>query len=283
MFGNYHTTKETKTPDYNIRKDVMVVGEYREVFQRKEIKYLLDARQFTEIKKYLDTMAQTDQYGISRINNIYFDTKDYMLIRRSMEKPLYKEKLRLRTYGNTKDDTNAFIEIKKKYAGIVYKRRISGRYDLFHDYLTGKEADIGSSQIAKEIESFIKIYGELVPAMSICYDRMAMAGIEDPNFRVTFDNNIQWNAHCRDLRQVKEGRQLLKPGQYLMELKVGDAMPIGLAGKLSELEIFPTSFSKYGAGYTEMMMGRAAAFAASAVQERNRFSRRMKGVTAYVG
>ena len=258
------------------------MSEYREVFQRKEIKYLLDQDQYDELKKYLDTMAKTDQYGISGINNIYFDTRDYMLIRRSMEKPLYKEKLRLRTYGNTEDDTNAFIEIKKKYAGIVYKRRISGRYDLFHDYLTGKEADIGSSQIAKEIKAFIDIYGELVPAMSICYDRMAMAGTEDPNFRVTFDSNIQWNANCRDLRQVKEGKQLLKPGQYLMEIKVGDAMPIGLATKLSELDIFPTSFSKYGAGYTEMMMGRVAAFAAaSAAQERTMIGRRMKGVTAY--
>ncbi|MBR5421665.1 MAG: polyphosphate polymerase domain-containing protein [Lachnospiraceae bacterium] len=257
------------------------MGEYREVFQRKEIKYLLDDEQYRELKKYLDTMAQTDQYGLSRINNIYFDTKDYRLIRTSMDKPLYKEKLRLRTYGDTADDTNAFIEIKKKYAGIVYKRRISGRYEKMHAYLTRRDSDIGSSQIAKEIDSFLKLYGELIPAMSICYERMAMAGIQDPEFRVTFDSNIEWNANCRDLRKIGKGRMLLQPGQYLMEIKVSNAMTVGLAKKLSELKVFPTSFSKYGAGYADMIRS-AATVKAAAIKETTGFAGRMKGEVSYV-
>ena len=232
------------------------MSNYREVFKRKEVKYLLDEEKYERLMDYLEGIAEVDAYGLSRINNIYYDTEDYRLIRTSIEKPLYKEKLRLRTYGNTNDDTNTFIEIKKKYDGIVYKRRISGKYKDLYGYLSGDEGSIGTSQISKEIEEFIKLYGNLIPAMSICYDRIAMAGIYDPDFRVTFDSNIEWNSDCRDLRQIKKGHQLLKKGQRLMEIKIAGAFPIELSGKLSELGIFPTSFSKYGAGYKTMVRKR---------------------------
>ena len=112
---------------------------YREVFKRTEIKYLLSEEQYNALMPYLETMAQVDRYGLTRINNIYFDTPDYRLVRTSIEKPLYKEKLRLRTYGSTTDDTNSFIEIKKKYKGIVYKRRINGRYIDTYKYLTDQK------------------------------------------------------------------------------------------------------------------------------------------------
>ncbi len=226
---------------------------YREVFQRKEIKYLLDEVQYKELSVFLESMAKVDEYGLSRINNIYYDTPDHRLIRTSIEKPLYKEKLRLRTYGAAGDDTNAFIEIKKKYAGVVYKRRIPGKYKDLHEYLSGENRSLGTTQIAKEIEAFRKLYGELVPAMSICYDRIALAGTEDKDFRITFDSNIEWDAECSDLRQIGKGNQLLKRGQYLMEIKVSNAFPRRLSDKLSELKIFPASFSKYGAGYADMM------------------------------
>ena len=211
----------------------------------------------------------------------FHSSKIWAKIRNSIEKPLYKEKLRLRTYGDTKDNTNAFIEIKKKYEGIVYTRRISGRYDLMHDYLKGDDKDIGDSQIAKEIASFMIQYQDLLPAMSICYDRLAMAGKEDKDFRVTFDSNIEWNDKCKDLRDIGTGKQILKPGQYLMEIKVSNAMPIALAAKLSELEIFPTSFSKYGAGYTDMITSMTS-FKKVMIPERTKASARMKGEVAYV-
>ena len=236
------------------------MSEYKEIFQRKEIKYLLNEKQFVDIKRYLEAFAKVDEYGLSRINNIYFDTPNFYLIRTSLEKPLYKEKLRLRTYGHTTDETNAFIEIKKKYAGIVYKRRISGRYEQMHDYLMGGDEEIGFSQIAAEIKAFKERYDELIPAMSICYDRIAMAGIDDNDFRVTFDTNIEWSEESTDLRDIKKGKQLLKPQQYLMEIKVSNAMPVELSKKMSELGIFPTSFSKYGAGYMEMVRERNQEF-----------------------
>ena len=152
---------------------------YKDTFKRVEIKYLLTELQYKMILKYLRKIAVVDEYGLTRINNIYFDTPSYSLIRSSIEKPIYKEKLRLRTYGDTKDDSPAFIEIKKKYDGIVYKRRISGTYKDAYDYLTGKGEVIDKSQISKEIEAFKMTYPHIRPAMKICYDRVAMVGIED--------------------------------------------------------------------------------------------------------
>ncbi|MCR5120049.1 MAG: polyphosphate polymerase domain-containing protein [Lachnospiraceae bacterium] len=262
----------------------MDMSAYREVFQRKEIKYLLDEPQYRELSEFLGSMARVDKYGLSRINNIYYDTPDHRLIRCSMEKPLYKEKLRLRTYGTADDDTNAFIEIKKKYAGVVYKRRISGKYKDMYGYLSGDKGDIGTSQIAKEIEAFRQLYGELIPAMSICYERIAMAGTEDKDFRITFDRNIEWNEECSDLRMIKKGKPLLQPGQYLMEIKVSNAFPRRLSQKLSELEVFPTSFSKYGAGYTDMMRENSVKVkkTSPAVLQAEHNNRKMKGEIAYV-
>lgn len=234
---------------------------FKEVFRRTEIKYLLNEQQYSALMPYLETMAAVDRYGLSRINNIYFDTPDYRIATMSMEKPLYKEKLRLRTYGITSDDTISFIEIKKKYAGVVYKRRVSGRYHDTYDYLTGYKDIRGSfdqSQISKEIYEFLKLYGDLGPAMCICYDRIAMAGIYDEQFRVTFDSNITWSVLCKDLRSAGGGRKIIDDGQRLMEIKVSNAMPMGLARKLSELEIFPVSFSKYGSGYADMRRRMAA-------------------------
>ncbi|MCR5502737.1 MAG: polyphosphate polymerase domain-containing protein [Lachnospiraceae bacterium] len=229
---------------------------YKEVFKRTEIKYLLNGEQYRELMPYLNTIARVDEYGLSRINNIYYDTPDHRLVKTSMEKPVYKEKLRLRTYGKTGEDTNSFIEIKKKFNGIVYKRRIAGKYPDTYRYLQGAgecKEPFDDSQIAKEILAFLTLYGDLGPAMRICYDRIAMAGIRDKEFRVTFDSNIIWNDTDVDLRSEKGGRKLLKDDQRLMEIKVSNAMPMELAGKLSELRIFPVSFSKYGAGYTDMM------------------------------
>ena len=225
---------------------------YIENFKRTEIKYLLTSNQFDSLFSFLQGFAKVDSYGKTRINNIYFDTPDYKLIRTSLEKPIYKEKLRLRTYGETTDDTNSFIEIKKKYDGIVYKRRVSGRYKDAFDYLVRAGKPLDDSQISREIEGFRNIYGNLKPVMNISYDRIAMVGLDDPNFRVTFDTNIQWSTDKPDLRREVRGREILKEGEWLMEIKVAEGMPMYLARRLSELKIFPTSFSKYGRAYTDM-------------------------------
>ncbi len=228
---------------------------FKDVFQRIEVKYLLDDRQYTELRKRLEGMAAVDSYGQTSILNIYFDTPDYKLIERSLEKPKYKEKLRLRTYGTADDNTNAFIEIKKKYAGVVYKRRISMPYAKAIDYLVNGGKPEKESQISKEIDYFLQYYKGIKPAMAISYDRIAMAGIEDPDLRITFDTNIRWRTDNLSLSQGNVGKDILLPGQHLMELKIAGAMSIELAKILDELNIRQTSFSKYGRGYLEYMYG----------------------------
>lgn len=269
--------------------EVSNMAAYKEVFMRSEIKYLLEKEQYEKIRKYLDSIARVDEYGLSRINNIYFDTPDYRLIRTSMEKPVYKEKLRLRTYGETGDDTNSFIEIKKKYNGVVYKRRISGRYADNYGYLTGCGTQIEKSQIAGEIDQTLKLYQNLRPAMSVCYDRVAMVGIENPGLRITFDSHITYNDSCRDLREEKGGKPLLAEGQYLMEIKVENGFPMELAQKLSEFSIFPVSFSKYGLGYKDMIQAKAqsrrmvqSSLRAGRKEAGNTGRIQRKGVAAYV-
>ncbi len=228
---------------------------FKNVFQRIELKYLLDDTQYTELRKRLEPMAAVDSYGQTSILNIYFDTPDYRLIERSLEKPVYKEKLRLRTYGTATDDTNAFVEIKKKYKGVVYKRRISMPYSRAIDYLVNGKGPEKRSQISDEIDYLLKYYKGIRPAMAISYDRIAMAGIKDPELRITFDTNIRWRTDKLSLKEGNKGKDILLPGQHLMELKIAGAMPLDLARILDELNIRKTSFSKYGEGYLEYMYG----------------------------
>lgn len=80
------------------------------VFQRVEQKYLLTDAQYTTLWDVLQPYMKPDAYGRSTVCSIYFDTPDRRLVRTSLEKPVYKEKLRLRTYGVPKPDSPAFDE-----------------------------------------------------------------------------------------------------------------------------------------------------------------------------
>ena len=222
---------------------------FKDVFQRIEVKYLLNDEQYTKLMKKLENMAKVDCYGKTSIQNIYFDTPDYKLIERSLEKPVYKEKLRLRSYGTAKDDTTSFIEIKKKFKGVVYKRRISMPYSEAVDYLVNHKEPKEKSQISNEIDYFLKYYKGIAPAMVISYDRIA------------FDTNIRWRTDKLSLKESTSGHEILLPGQHLMELKIAGAMSPELAKILDELNIRKTSFSKYGRGYLEYMYGQTAEMA----------------------
>ena len=228
---------------------------FKDVFERIEVKYLIDDRQYNALMKRLENMAAIDSYGQTSILNIYFDTPDFKLIERSLEKPKYKEKLRLRTYGVANADTNAFIEIKKKYEGVVYKRRISMPYAEAIDYLVNGKEVKEKSQISREIDYLLHYYKGIKPAIAISYDRIAMAGIYDPDLRITFDTNIRWRTNKLSLSEGNVGKDILLPGQHLMELKIAGAMSIELARILDELNIRQTSFSKYGRGYLDYMYG----------------------------
>lgn len=221
-------------------------------FKRYEKKYLLSEKKYKMLRQSLIDKCKVDDYGKITICNIYFDTPDHLLIRTSLEKPVYKEKLRLRSYGTPSDNDKVFVELKKKYKGVVYKRRVSMELNMAEHYLYDSELIIEPSQITNEINWFLKFYKEIEPAMYISYNRVAMHGVEDPEIRVTFDSNILWREEDLWLESGIWGNQLLKAGEYLMEIKVPGVYPLWLSNILDELEIYPISFSKYGKAYTQV-------------------------------
>lgn len=222
-------------------------------FERKEIKYIISAMQHDDLLSALEGRMQADQFGTTRICNIYFDTEDYRLIRESIEKPLYKEKLRLRTYGVPKDDDLAFIELKKKFNKIVYKRRETMSYIDAVRFLVERERIEEPSQILKEIEWMLDFYPGLAPAMDIFYDRRAYFGTEDPSLRMTFDTNIAYRTEALDLRNGSAGDTLMDDSRYILELKISDSMPLWLSGIMDRLKIYPGSYTKYGNAYKKFL------------------------------
>lgn len=207
---------------------------YQTTFKRKEIKYLITQKQLNKILPSLLLHMEEDAYPHSNISNLYYDTSDYKLILRSLDKPQYKEKLRLRSYG----DDQIYCEIKKKALGIVYKRRLS---------LNKQD----NKQISNEINWMFKQYQDLTPKVFISYKRDSYKGIEDPSLRITFDKEILWRDSDLDINKTY-GHRLLNENQILMEIKVNNAEPIWLVRMLSENNIFPASFSKYGSVYKQM-------------------------------
>ena len=226
---------------------------FQSVFKRYEKKYLVSAEQASSLMKCLLKHMRADDYGRTTICSVYMDTPDFQLIRTSLEKPVYKEKLRLRTYGVPAAESPAYVEIKKKYKGVVYKRRISTAYALAEAWLFHGLCVPTQGQIESEIAWFLKSYENIAPAASICYDRVALYGLEDPQLRVTLDENIRYRTRDLSLFCGSGGELLTAPGERLMEIKVAGGMPLWLAEALSELQIYPTSFSKYGNAYKAMM------------------------------
>lgn len=224
-----------------------------DVFQRVEKKYLMTAETYQLFQKEIQDYMQADQYGLHTICNIYFDTISDELIRNSIEKPVYKEKLRLRSYGIPNYNSQVFLEIKRKYKGIVYKRRVAMTLKEASYYLEHGIRPKNDSQILKEIDYFIKFY-EPIPKLYLAYDRVAFFGKEDNNIRMTIDANIRSRKDDLALEQGDRGELLLEQEMYLLEIKVPNAYPIWLAEILSKLEIYPISFSKYGNIYKQNLL-----------------------------
>ncbi|MCR5791925.1 MAG: polyphosphate polymerase domain-containing protein [Lachnospiraceae bacterium] len=218
------------------------------IFERIEKKYLLSGEKYKLFWERIQEYMEVDEYGLSTICNIYYDTDNYELIRHSIEKPAYKEKLRLRSYGVPKEDTQTFVEIKKKWSGVVYKRRIEMPMQESRRFLNAGKVSGRDSQIKREIDYFMEFYHP-VPKMFIAYDRIAMYGKDDPELRLTMDFRIRYRTEHLDLTEGDFGTLVLGEDDVLMEIKVGGAYPIWMAQLLSELQIYQTSFSKYGTAY----------------------------------
>lgn len=222
------------------------------IFKRYEIKYLITRQQKDALLRAMELYMTEDAHGRSTIENIYFDTPDFLLIRRSIEGPVYKEKLRLRSYGRANADTEVYAELKKKYRGIVYKRRIAMPEQEAMEFLCGTHEN-RESQIGREITWLLAQHPDLAPTVLISYEREAYFGKEDPDLRITFDENIRWRDMDLSLRFGAYGNEILESEQTLMEIKTAGAMPLWLTHFLTEQRIYKTSFSKYGRAYLDLV------------------------------
>ncbi len=224
--------------------------EIQNLFKRYEIKYLLGKRELDAVMSAFPGRMIDDEYGETTVCSLYFDTPDCRIIRRSLEKPFYKEKLRLRSYGAVDGDGTVFIELKKKYDSVVYKRREKMSLSAAEKFLPNPDAH---SQIASEIAYFLSFYPDVEPKTFIGCRRQAYYGANDRDLRITFDKDIVWRNHDLDLRLGSYGNPVMPCDNYLMEIKTAGAMPLWLAKVLAENKIYPTSFSKYGRAYESLL------------------------------
>ena len=219
------------------------------VFKRYELKYLLTEAQKETVLRGMQSYMTLDKYGRTTIRNLYYDTDTYLLIRRSIEKPAYKEKLRIRSYRRVDGDGTAFVELKKKYKSVVYKRRISLPYAEATAWLSREKHPAKHTQIANEIDYFLDYYGSLHPTVFLSYERKAYYCNDGSDFRVTFDDNILCRQEDLSLESEVYGTPILPEGKVLMEIKCSGGIPLWMTHVLSEEKIYKTSFSKYGTAY----------------------------------
>lgn len=225
---------------------------YLDTFQRVEHKFLIHKDMREELMKRFEPYVEDDVYPEYSLYNIYCDSSDHQMIRQSIEGPMYKEKLRLRSYSDDVKHNPVFLEMKKKYDGIVYKRRIVMNYEDACAYLEDDKPLKQESQIGKEID-YMKQFYHATPQLYIGYDRRAFKGIKESDLRITFDENIRYRFQDLKLQDTAENHTLLKEDECLMEIKVMNRYPIWLANLLTEYKITKTSFSKYGAIYSHMV------------------------------
>ncbi|MBQ9735992.1 MAG: polyphosphate polymerase domain-containing protein [Clostridia bacterium] len=227
---------------------------YQSVFKRIELKYLITAEQKERLMRAIGAHLREDAYGETVIRNLYFDTPDYRLIRRSVEKPPYKEKLRMRSYGRAEKKDVVFLEIKKKYKSVVYKRRMSMTEESAIAWIEKREPSAPLTQIAKELAYFRDFYASLRPMAFISYKRQAYYAKDDRELRVTFDEDIRYRGELLTLDSEPFGDALLPKGKALMEIKCIGAIPLWLVHVLSDEKIYKTSFSKYGTAYLKFIL-----------------------------
>ena len=224
------------------------------VFKRYELKYMLTTEQKKIILAEMSPYMKLDKYGRTTIRNVYFDTDSYRLIRRSIEKPAYKEKLRIRSYSQATADSTVFVELKKKYQKVVYKRRIPlCEADAMAWVCREKKCPV-NTQISREIDYFVDFYGRLRPTVFLSYEREAYYDRGGGDFRVTFDDNILCRQTDVDLCSSAYGTPLLPDGRVLMELKCSGGIPLWMVRLLSREHIYKTSFSKYGTAYERLIL-----------------------------
>ena len=224
-------------------------------FERYETKYLITPAQYEAMKRGMAARTAPDAHPRYTISNLYYDTPSFRLIRDSLEKPTYKEKLRLRSYGLVTGDQMVFLEMKKKMNGVVFKRRVDLPLREAMAYTETGARPSAENQILREIDWMRRCYN-LRPVVFIGYDREAFSGTEDPELRITFDTNVRWRTTDLDLSLSDRGKPLDRGGKILLEVKFPGVCPFWLSRLLSELDVRRTSISKYGEVYKRALLYR---------------------------
>jgi len=222
------------------------------VMKRYEMKYILSPAQRLFFMERVKGHMKVDEFGKTSIASLYYDTPDYRLIRTSLEKPPFKEKIRLRSYGLATDTSPVFLELKRKAYSIVYKRRVQSTIPLVRQFFNGEGDICAGGQINHEITYFRDYYKNLVPACLIIYDRTAYF---EPggDLRLTIDETPRYRVQDLSLSVSMDGISLLPEGYSIMEIKVQQAMPLWLSSILSDGKIYLASFSKYGEAYRQQL------------------------------
>lgn len=228
------------------------------IFQRIEKKYLLSTEQYRRLLAEIGDRLEPDKHGRSTICSLYLDTPDYRLIRASIDAKayqdtVYKEKLRLRSYGTPSDTDKVFLEIKKKFKGVVYKRRVSMKLFEAMNYIHGGKKPF-DSQIMREIDYAMHFYEQPLPTAMLSYEREAYYIKEHSNCRITFDTNVRYRQTDLSPALGDTGKPIQPPDTVLMEIKTDGAMPRWLAATLDRHEIHPATFSKYGTAYRDIYL-----------------------------
>ena len=236
-------------------------------FKRKEKKYVLEEGDYLALMALISDKLEEDEYPYSHIESLYYDTPDWRMINRSMEKPLYKEKLRVRVYGTPGEHCVAFVELKKKYDGIVYKRRVGMSLEGALAFMDGMDFDEAMKrfpatsddleleptwrdrQIAREICACIDRWAPLAPSMAIAVDRTSLRTNDGSGVRMTFDFDSRWRTTHLAFGAA-EGNPLMGPGQVIMEIKAQGSYPLWLVHALDQAKIYPVSNTKYGRAYS---------------------------------
>lgn len=226
----------------------------RTVFERYELKYMLTSEQKERLCRVLMPYMEPTVYGRTTVRNLYFDTDSYRLVRRSIERPAYKEKLRVRSYAQATCDSTVFAELKKKYDGVVYKRRLPLCEQDAMRWMCGEAPAPVNTQISREIDYFMGFYGALKPTVFLSYEREAYEEKQgNGDFRVTFDERILCRQTELSLTSALYGMPLLDEGKVLMELKCFGGLPLWMTAWLSSERLYKTRFSKYGSAYERLI------------------------------
>lgn len=225
-------------------------------FKRYEIKYMVTKKQAEYMEAALANHMRPDRFDTYWVQNIYFDTDNWDVVRTSIERPLYKEKLRLRCYNVSAPQDDIFLELKKKYAGIVYKRRVSLPLSACSASLEATLAD-KDTQISRELDFYLQS-NSVTQKMLVTYRRKAFIGIDEPRLRITFDSDVKYRQSDLNFFTPEKGTVVLSEDYVLIEVKTPTSIPLWLAQLFSENGIFKTSYSKYGTCYIDYQEGRTA-------------------------